>query len=95
MDKPIDLAGFMTPAHAEGADAERLWQMRGALAGSESVAPLASIVRARQRLAEETANRVIAERRERVTAHLRRQELWAGWRRRRPLMTPKHPGGAA
>jgi len=95
MDNTIDLTGFIAPAHAEGADADRLWLMRGAVPAPAKAEPLASIVRARQRLAEAAAQRGIVDSRERTHAIARRAELWAGWRRRRPLVTPDQPGGAA
>jgi hypothetical protein len=96
MRKPPDLKAFINPPHPAGADADRLWAMRGGEpATPQVVLSLPSIQRARERMAEESANRIIAERRERVTALLRRQELWEGYRRRRPLGSQPGPPGVA
>lgn len=82
----IELQRFLAPPHAEGADADRLWQMRSAQGETPSPAePLQSIEAARQRLALDITQDQLRRVADRVHAARRRAELWAGWRRRRPL----------
>ena len=85
----LELGPFLAPPHAEGADADRLWRMRSAPCGETpspaAAQPLPSIEAARQRLALDVTQDQLRRVADRGHAARRRAELWAGWRRRRPL----------